>query len=83
MSIGKVKAIKLSELSKRQKLSYLVFPCAIIYMELIFKFLTTPEFFNLGLLFVPLYSIVAGTVLSLICNCFSEKTNNILARIFL
>ncbi|MBO5106473.1 MAG: LTA synthase family protein, partial [Clostridia bacterium] len=27
--------------------------------------------------------IVAGTVLSLICNCFSEKTNNILARIFL
>lgn len=75
--------IKLSELSKRHKLSYLFFPLVIIYMELIFKFLTTPEFLNLGLIFVPLYSLVAGTVLSIICNCFSEKTNNTLAKIFL
>ena len=83
MSKEKIKPIKLSELSKRQKLSFLIFPCAIIYMELIFKFLTTPDFFNLGLLFVPLYSLVAGAILTVICSCFSEKANNILARIFL
>lgn len=77
------KSTKLSNLSKRQFLSFFIFPCVIIYMELIFKFLTTPEFFNLGLLFVPLYSTVAGVLLNTLCSCFNEKTGNILARIFL
>lgn len=83
VSIKKIKPIKLSELSKRQKLSFLVFPISIIYMELIFKFLTTPDFFNLGLIFVPLYSLVMGGVLNVICSCFGSKTGNILAKIFL
>ena len=83
MNRAKIKPTKLSKLSKRQKLSFLVFPIAIIYMELIFKFLTTPDFLNQGLIFMPLFSIVAGTVLSVICSCFTSKTGNILARIFL
>lgn len=83
MKTEKIKPTNLSKLSKRQKLSFLIFPFTIIYMELIFKFLTTPDFFNLGLLFAPLYSIVAGTVLSIICSCFNGKSGNILARIFL
>jgi hypothetical protein len=52
-------------------------------MELIFKFLTTPNFFNLGLIFAPVYSIIAGGFLCLFCNSFSEKVNNILAKILL
>ena len=83
MNRAKIKPTKLSKLSKRQKLSFLVFPVVIIYMELIFKFLTTPDFLNQGLIFMPLFSIVAGTVLSVICSCFTSKTGNILARIFL
>ncbi|MBQ3562930.1 MAG: sulfatase-like hydrolase/transferase [Clostridia bacterium] len=51
-------------------------------MELIFKFLTTPNFFNLGLTFVPLYSVAAGFLFSAVCSCFSEKVNNLLARCF-
>jgi len=69
-------------LSKRQKLSFLFFPVLIIYMELIFKLLTTPDFFNLGLVFVPLYSVAAGILFGAVCSCFSEKVNNILARCF-
>lgn len=69
-------------LSKRQKLSFLFFPVLIIYMELIFKLLTTPDFFNLGLVFVPLYSVAAGLLFGAVCSCFSEKVNNILARCF-
>ena len=74
--------IPLKNLSYRQKLSFLFFPVSIIYMELIFKFLTTPNFFNLGLTFVPLYSVAAGFLFSAVCSCFSEKVNNILARCF-
>ena len=74
--------IPLKNLSYRQKLSFLFFPVSIIYMELIFKFLTTPNFFNLGLTFVPLYSVAAGFLFSAVCSCFSEKVNNLLARCF-
>lgn len=74
--------IPFKNLSYRQKLSFLIFPVVIIYMELIFKALTTPEFFNEGLIFVPVYSLTGGLFLSVVCSCFSERVNNILARSF-
>lgn len=85
LKVQKEKKINASglKLSRREWLSFLVFPCTIIYMELIFKAITTPVFFNIGLLFMPLYSLVAGTVLTVICTSFSEKTNKRLAKIFL
>ena len=62
---------------------YLVFPVSIVFMELVFKAVTMNSFFDIGLFFMPLFSIMFGTVVSLICTSFSEKTNNILAKIFL
>lgn len=79
--IKKFRPIK--NLGRREKLSFLVFPLAIMYMELIFKYLTTPVFLNWGLLFMPLYSLVAGTILNVICTSFGEKANRIIARIIL
>ena len=82
-SIKKEKKSFFKRFSKKQWISFLIFPCAILYMELVFKFLTTPRFFNWGLLFIPIYSLVAGVFCFFICTSFSEKTNNILAKIML
>lgn len=62
---------------------FLIFPVAIILMEFILRLFTVPKFFSLGLLFMPLYSVAIGLILSIICSCFSEKANNIIAKILL
>lgn len=67
----------------RQKLCFLIFPISIIYMEVIIKICTTATFFNMGLLFMPLFSISVGTLFSLLCTSFSEKSNRVLARCIL
>lgn len=63
--------------------AFLVFPVSIIYMELILKLCTTHTFFNMGLIFMPLFSLSTGTILSVICSSFSEKANKIIVRCLL
>ena len=62
---------------------FLIFPISIIYFELILKCCTTTTLFDIGLLFVPLFSVAAGTLISVFCSLFSEKVNHILVRAFL
>lgn len=56
-------------------------PASIIIMELILKICTVNTFFNLGLLFMPLYSVAFGFFINVICSLFGEKINNILAKL--
>lgn len=63
--------------------SFFVFPCSIFFMELVVKYCTTTPFFNLGLVFVPLFSAVFGTLLCVLCTSFSKKVNSITAKIVL
>lgn len=73
-----------SKISKKlygkNKLCLLIFPCVIFYMEIVFKIITSPRFFNWGLVILPFYSVFAGILLTLLCSSFSPKTNNILAK---
>ena len=65
------------------RVSFFVFPISIIIMEIILKICTVSSFFDLGLLFMPLFSISTGIFFCVICSLFSERTNNILAKVFL
>lgn len=56
-------------------------PASIIIMELILKICTVNTFFNLGLLFMPLYSVAFGFFINVYCSLFGEKINNILAKL--
>lgn len=71
------------KVSKIKWLSFLIFPCTILYMEFVFKLITTPKFFNWGLVILPLYSLFAGGLLYFLCSSFSPKVNNILAKVLL
>lgn len=71
---------------KKQKfniLPFLVFPISIIYMEIILKVCTTHTFLNMGLVFMPLFSLAFGTLLTAICCSFSKKANKIVASCLL
>lgn len=67
----------------KENLFLLVFPTAVILMEIILKICTVHSFWGLGLLFMPLFSVSSGILFSIFCSFFSEKTNNIIARIIL
>ena len=58
-----------------------IIPASIIIMELILKICTVNTFFNLGLLFMPLYSVAFGFFINVFCSLFGEKINNILAKL--
>ena len=58
-----------------------IIPVSIIIMELILKICTVNTFFNLGLLFMPLYSVAFGFFINVYCSLFGDKTNNILAKL--
>lgn len=73
----------LPETKRAKLLPFLVFPLSIIYFELIIKCCTTTALFDIGLLFVPLFSLAAGTLLSVLCTSFSKKVNHILVRCLL
>ena len=66
----------------RDKLTFLVLPITVILMEIILKICTVPSFFNLGLVFMPLFSISCGLFLGIIASFFGDKAGNILARFF-
>lgn len=83
LSTQQNKVLSHGEAVWRQRLCFLVFPVSIIYMEVIIKICTTATFFNMGLLFMPLFSVAIGTIFSFICTSFSEKTNRVIARCIL
>ncbi|MBQ4153571.1 MAG: LTA synthase family protein [Clostridia bacterium] len=60
-----------------------IIPLCIIIMEIIFKICTVHSFFNLGLLFMPLYSVAFGIFINIFCSLFGERANNIIARVCL
>lgn len=62
---------------------FLVFPLSILYLELIVKCCTTPSLFDIGLVFVPLFSVAVGTLLTALCTSFSQKVNHTLVRCLL
>ena len=68
---------------KTSFLYFLVFPISIIFMELVLKICTAERFFDIGLLFMPLYSIAIGTCFSAFCTCFSKTANRVFTLIFL
>ena len=51
----------------------LLFTSVILYMEIIIRLVTCESFFNAGLLFMLLFSGIAGILISGICYFFSKK----------
>lgn len=75
--------VLLKVLFAKDKTCFTIFPISIILMELVLKLCTVNTFFDLGLLFMPLFSVSAGLFVGLICSLFKEKINNFVAKIFL
>ncbi|WP_041706966.1 LTA synthase family protein [Ruminiclostridium cellulolyticum] len=55
--------------------SILFFPITIIYLESIFKIVVFKELFNIGIVYMILFSIPAGILLYLVSNLFSSRVN--------
>ncbi len=54
-----------------------VFVAIILYMELVLRGLTCPVFFDSGLLFVLLYSLLAGVLFAGFCSLFSPRARRV------
>jgi len=54
-----------------------VFVAIILYMELVLRGLTCPVFFDSGLLFMPLYSLLSGALLAAFCSLFSPRARRV------
>ncbi|EPR13279.1 LTA synthase family protein [Ruminiclostridium papyrosolvens] len=59
--------------------STLFFPISIIYLELVFKFVVFKELFNIGFIYMVLFSIPAGILLYLVCSLFNSRVNRIIS----
>ncbi len=59
---------------------WLFFPLAVIYMELVLKIADYQHPFNVGLVYMILFSISLGFFLTMLCTLFTPKTNLILAK---
>lgn len=58
---------------KKRIAPILYFTGLIVYMELILKLFTCKTFFDIGLIFMPVFSLIAGAGLQLICSFFEPK----------
>lgn len=56
----------------------LFFVASIIYMEIVFKISVFKQLFNIGLVYMILFSIPVGLILYIICTWFSKKLNRII-----
>lgn len=54
-----------------------VFVAAILYMELVLRGLTCSVFFDSGLLFMLLYSLLGGALLASFCGLFSPRSRRV------
>lgn len=59
--------------------SILYFPISIIYLESVFKIAVFKELFNIGFIYMILFSIPVGILLYLVCSLFNSRTNRILS----
>jgi len=59
----------------------LFFSLAIIYMEIVFKISVFKELFNIGFVYMILFSAPIGFVLYILCTCFNKKANRIISII--
>lgn len=59
--------------------SILFFPISIIYLESVFKIAVFKELFNIGLVYMVLFSIPAGILLYLVCSLFNSRVNRIIS----
>ena len=59
--------------------SILFFPISIIYLESVFKIAVFKELFNIGLVYIVLFSIPAGILLYLVCSLFYSRVNRIIS----
>jgi lipoteichoic acid synthase len=57
------------------------FSLAIIYMEIVFKISVFNELFNIGFVYMILFSIPIGLGLYILCTCWNKKTNRIISII--
>jgi hypothetical protein len=57
----------------------LFFTMSIIYMEIVFKITVFNELFNIGLVYMLLFSIPVGLILYILCTCFSKKLNRVIS----
>ncbi|HOP10937.1 MAG TPA: hypothetical protein PK629_05545, partial [Oscillospiraceae bacterium] len=60
---------------------WLFFPLAVIYMELVLKIADYQNPFNVGLIYMMLFSLSLGIFLTMLCTLFSPKTNLTLAKV--
>ena len=56
---------------------------AIIYMEIVFKISVYKEVFDIGLVYMLLFSIPISIVLYILCTCFTKKANRIISIIIM
>ncbi len=61
--------------------SILFFPISIIYLEVVFKIAVFKELFNIGLVYMVLFSIPAGILLYLVCSLFNSRVNRIISLV--
>ncbi len=59
--------------------SILYFPISIIYLESVFKIAVFKELFNIGFIYMILFSIPVGILLYLVCSLFNSRANRILS----
>lgn len=54
---------------------FLVLPVNLIFMEMIIRIVSGTRFWNVGLIFSLLFSVVIGGIFTLLCSFFEEKVN--------
>ena len=59
------------------------FPLSIIYMELLLRLFSGEQFFGVGLLIIPVFSIVAGLGLCAVCSFLNKKAARIVSGLIL
>ncbi len=62
---------------------FVFFAISILYMELVLKVFCCPSFFNLGLIFMALFSVSVAFLFKLFCSFLSKKGNRIIAIVIL
>ncbi len=63
----------------KSKLGLLFFSLSIIYMELVFKIAVFQDAWNIGLLYMALFSIPIGLMLFIVSTSFNEKINRLVS----
>lgn len=56
-------------------------PISVLYMELVLRLYSNGQFFNIGLLYITLFSASAGLLIHGICSFFSDKTSRIISGV--